>query len=47
VGQGVVRANFLNEFTIAGSTRIGYNDEVEWTLLASMSLETDFNSHKK
>jgi hypothetical protein len=45
--QGVVSSDLLNEFAIAWGTGISHDDEIEWTLLASVTLESDFDSHKK
>jgi hypothetical protein len=45
--QGIVSTNFLDELTITGCAGISYYNEIKWTLLASMTLKSDFDSHKK
>ena len=43
----IVSADLLDEFTIPGCTGVGYYDEVKWSLLRPMSLQSDFNWHFK
>jgi len=45
--QRIVRADFLDEFTIPGRTGIGYYDEVKWSFLRPVALQSDFNWHFK
>lgn len=45
--QRIVRTDFLDEFTIPGCTGIGYYDEVKWSLLRPVALQSDFNWHLK
>ena len=45
--QGIVRTDFLDEFTIPGRTGIGYYDEIKWPFLRPVALQSDFNWHFK
>jgi hypothetical protein len=47
VSEGIVGSNLLDEFAVARCARVSNYDEIKWTLLASVTLESDFNSHKK
>jgi len=46
-GQRIVRTDFLDEFTIPGRTGIGYYDEIKWSFLRPVALQSDFNWHLK
>ena len=43
----IVRTDFLDEFTIPGRTGIGYYDEIKWSFLRPVALQSDFNWHLK
>jgi hypothetical protein len=45
--KGIVGADLLDEFPVAGRPGIGYNNEIEGPFLTPMSLESDLYSHKK
>jgi hypothetical protein len=47
MSERIVSTDLLDEFTIAGCACICYYDEIKWTLFASVTLESDFDSHKK
>ena len=43
----IVSTDLLDEFTISWCTGVGNYDEVEWSLLRPVSLQSDFNWHFK
>ena len=45
--QRIVRTDFLDEFTIPWCTGIGYYDEIKWSFLRPVALQSDFNWHLK
>ena len=45
--KGIVRADLLDEFTISWCTGIGYYDEIKWSFLRPVALQSDFNWHLK
>jgi hypothetical protein len=46
-GEGIVSTDLLNKLTIAWRPDIGDYDEVKWSFLRPMSLESDFDWHLK
>lgn len=45
--QRIVSTDLLDEFTIPGRPGVGYYDEVKWSFLRPVALQSDFNWHLK